>query len=426
MQYFFHKLIGITLFACIFTSGLAASPTTNDSIVALEVPKMLDADLNNLLNEWHKGYSCRTLSSNPSTNKGRTIDVRTQSDSVIIANLDRLPTVIPLHYNPIIKEAIATFSTDRTSLICTMLTLGDYYFPQMEAVLDQYKVPVELMYLTIVESALNPFAVSPVGASGIWQFMLPTAKAYGLEINSFVDERLDVVRSTHAAARYFKDMYRLYGDWLLAIAAYNCGPGNINKAIRRSGGQTDFWSIYPYLPRETRNYVPLFIGVYYAMYHHNEYYIAPIERVVPLATDTLQLSYSLSFDEIATITGLKKEQIARLNPQYKKEVILGYQPFNVLTLPIKELSLIDLAGDSLASIDRSKVEIKEPVTVTASKKKDGSRNRSSKTYTIRKGDTLSRIASRHGVSLNQLKKANGIKSNRHKLIPGKKLKIPAR
>ena len=171
-----------------------------------------------------------------------------------------------------------------------MLSLADLYFPQIEETLDRHNLPIELKYLTIVESALNPTAVSPAGAAGIWQFMLATGKIYGLTINSLVDERLDLQKSTEAACRYFKDMY------LLCIAAYNCGLGNVNKAIRMSGGKTDFWEIYPYLPRETRNYIPLFIGAYYAMHYHIEHEICAGETGVPLATDTIMLSRQVSFD----------------------------------------------------------------------------------------------------------------------------------
>ncbi len=405
--------------------------TERDTVVpSLIIPQVLDTDLNKLMDQWNRGYATSHKRSSVPCSSVR-FNVRMQSDSLIIDRLNKLPTVIPLQYNPIIKESIAAFVTDRSSLIRTMLTMGDYYFPIIESILDKHKMPVELMYLTIVESALNPMAVSPAGASGLWQFMLPTAKIYGLEINSFVDERLDVAKSTEAAARYFKDMYALYGDWLLAIASYNCGPGNVNKAIRRSGGQTDFWTIYPYLPRETRNYIPLFIGVYYAMYYHNEYNICPRENAPILATDTIMVTNSLSFQAIQDLTGLSAERIRMLNPQYKRGTIPGHTRSYSLKLPIKDLAKVDVALDSLYALASSKVEVvttevtsAEQVDLNSSKK--NRKKTSYSTYMVRRGDSLSKIASRQGVTLHQLKQANGIRSNRHKLSPGQKLKIPKR
>ena len=392
----------------------------------VETPAQLDKNLSRLLQDQLTGYASREeLLPESERRREGYFNVRNQSDSVIIANLERLPSVIPMQFNPLIKESIAAFLSDRAPLVRSMLVLGDVYFPIIESILDKNKMPVELMYLPIVESALNPLAVSPAGAAGLWQFMLPTAKRYGLEVDNYVDERLDIARSTEAAARYLKDMYGIYHDWLLCLAAYNCGPGNVNKAIRRAGGTGDFWDIYPYLPRETRNYIPLFIGAYYAMYYHAEYNIDRRERYIPLATDTLHLSAPVSFSAISDITGLSKTQIRNLNPQYKKEIIPGGMRSNVLKLPLHELALVDNALDSLYKTNAPKVEIKSPVVAQKTGKAGKAHKTTYKTYTVRKGDTLSRIASRHGISLSKLKKANGIRSN-NKLKVGTKLRIPSR
>lgn len=379
---------------------------------------------------WRSGYATQQRFEVP-CGSFRGEDIRSLSDSVLISRLKALPTVIPIPYNAMVKEGIATYISDRPKLIRVILALGDYYFPIMEEIFDRNGLPVELVYLTVVESALNPFAVSPVGASGLWQFMLPTGRSMGLTVNSLVDERLDVYKSTEAAARYLKQLYSLFDNWLLAIAAYNCGPGNVSKAIRRSGGQTTFWGVYPYLPRETRNYIPLFIGAYYACYYHNEHNICPQAQTMPLATDTLAVQIPLTFAQISQSTGVPMQQIRTLNPQYKRGVIpaAGSIPYTI-RLPLEGISRLD---DALINLRRNHQEKlseqiaeaqKEIQQAPASTQKSKATKGSYRTYKVRRGDTLSKIAKKHGVSVSALKRANGLKGRNPRIHPGQRLKIP--
>lgn len=376
----------------------------------------LDNDLERLLRTWHKGYSTKTKrGAVPCTDA----DVSPHtSDTVYLKRLSALPTAIPMQFNPAVKQCIKLYTEERRRLVRYMLSLADLYFPLIEETLDRHNLPIELKYLTIVESALNPTAVSPAGAAGIWQFMLATGKIYGLTINSLVDERLDIQKSTEAACRYFKDMYNIYHDWLLCIAAYNCGLGNVNKAIRQSGGKTDFWQIYPYLPRETRNYIPLFIGAYYAMHYHVEHRICAGEVGVPLATDTIMLTQQVSFDRIRQLTNVSQDELNLLNPQYRRKVIPGNTQPCQLRLPIGAIKQLDKMRDSLYSPDLE-------VTVADSPERGVGRSegsgRTTIYHTVKRNETLSSIAKRYGTTVTAVKKANGIKSTTLKV--GQKLKI---
>lgn len=429
----------------ISTSNLSAqthaADTTNRFFEneKLILPQSLDANLQDLMRSWNKGYaSDKIRTSKECGNKRNTPRAQIQSDSAIISRIAKLPTTIPITFNPIVRKSILTFLNEKSKLISTMLSLGDYYFPTMEQILDKHRVPTELMYLTIIESALNPRSVSPAGASGLWQFMLPTAKIYGLEINSYIDERLDVVKSTEAAARYFKDMHAMYKDWLLVIAAYNCGPGNVNKAIRKAGGKMNFWSIYRYLPRETRNYIPLFIGAYYAMHYHSDYNICPIDNSLPLATDTVLVRKNLSFDAVAKVTKVSSEQVQILNPQYRRRIVPGHIKPYPLRLPLWAMESFDRGVEQVEPTPRETTQAEggaeqvdwDGLQATNSSQRNGGKKKSKsssyKTYTVRKGDTLSRIASRHGVSVAQIKRHNNLKKSSSKLMPGQKIKIPAR
>lgn len=372
------------------------------------LPESFEMSLDSLFNRRYKEYYNLSKRNKPNTESTRTLD------QLYRKRLHAMESAIPLTYNPLVREAIELYVNKRSRLLSLMLAKAAYYFPIIESALDKYGMPLELKYLAIVESALNPTAVSRAGATGLWQFMLPTGKAYGLHIDSMVDERCDPYKSSEAMARYFQDMYALYGDWMLAIAAYNCGPGNVNKAIRRSGGKTDFWQIYQYLPRETRSYVPFFIAAFYAMEHYDEHDIRPNIVNVPLATDTIHIDFRLSFDEIQQVSGVDMKVIEDLNPMYKKRLIPGNNGTQILRLPTAEATTFSIKKDQLIAkrqTEETSEELKETTTDSTP----------SITHTVRRGETLSKIASKYGVTINDLKSWNNLSGN--KLRAGQKLSI---
>jgi membrane-bound lytic murein transglycosylase D len=237
-----------------------------------------------------------------------------------------------LPYNDIVRKYIDQYTNKQRSSVAYMLGAGNFYVPIFEEVLDKYGLPLELKFLPVIESALNPVAKSKVGATGLWQFMLATGQRYGLEVNSLVDDRCDPIKSSDAAARFLKDLYKIYGDWSLVIAAYNCGPGNVNKAIRRAGGVKDYWQIYPYLPSETRGYVPAFIAANYIMNYYCEHNICPMSTKIPIATDTVVVTRDVHIDQIIAYCNIEKESIKSLNPQYKTNIIPGSSEPRVLRM----------------------------------------------------------------------------------------------
>ena len=237
------------------------------------------------------------------------------SDEVLRDRLESMNSFITLPFNETVRNYMVLYSEKMPTKMGNIMGLCQYYMPIFEETFSQYDLPDELKYMAIIESALNPVAVSRAGAKGMWQFMTKTAKSYGLEINSFVDERLDPFKASDAAARYLKDSYRLFGDWNLAISSYNCGPGNVNKAIRRGGGR-DFWSVYDYLPRETRGYVPAFVGVMYALRYSKEYGLTPNNAQMPVQVDTFEIRRNLHFQQISDLVGISVEELENLNPQY--------------------------------------------------------------------------------------------------------------
>ena len=312
-----------------------------------------------------------------------------------------------------------------------------------------YGLPLELKYLPVIESALNPNAVSRVGATGLWQFMITTGKHYGLEVNSLVDERRDPVRASYAAAQYLRDLYRIFGDWNLVIAAYNCGPETINKAIHRSKGETDYWKIYPYLPKETRGYVPAFIAANYIMNYYCEHNICPMETELPSKTDTVMVNRDVHFEQVANVLGIDVDQIKQLNPQYRRNIVNGSSKPSALRLPQmlvndfidKEDSIYAYNADALLS-KRKEVEVNSDApsyssrptrqyssssrstyssrSTRSSRKKKNKKERS-KNVTIRQGDTLSEIAKRNGTTVKKLKKLNKISGSN--IRAGKKLRV---
>ncbi|MDH6358798.1 lytic transglycosylase domain-containing protein [Parabacteroides sp. PF5-9] len=389
---------------------LQYSTLSEDSDITAEIgliPESLDANVDSLLHSWHVQYFskrddfCHDDESNVFF-----------PDSIYIDRLQSMPCIIPMTYNNIVRNCIDIYAERRRSLIRYMLGMADFYFPIIEQILDEHGLPHELKYLTIVESALNPTALSRVGASGIWQFMLPTGKNYGLEINSLVDERRDPVKATHAACRYFKDMYAIYEDWQLVIASYNCGPGNINKAIRRANGKTDFWDIYPYLPRETRLYVPLFIAANYIMTYHCDHNLCAVETNLPLATDTVIVNNMLHFEQIADILDINIEQLRVLNPQYQRDIVPGNTRPSILKLPVRDTyTFIDKEDTIYTHRAEELLAHLRPInSPEGNTSKTATREKI--THTVLNGENLYTVANRYGVTAKDIRKWNGLRSNR--------------
>ena len=278
-----------------------------------------------------------------------------------IDRLRRMPTVMEMGYNDIVQRFIDRYMARLRHSVSYMLGATNFYVPIFEEALEAYQVPLELKYLPVIESALNPRAVSRVGATGLWQFMLGTGKQYGLEVNSLVDERRDPVRSSYAAARYLRDLYRIFGDWNLVIAAYNCGSGNINKAIHRSGSEKDYWRLYPYLPAETRGYVPAFIAANYAMTYYCEHGICPMSTKLPLETDTVVVDRDVHLEQIAKVLDLDIEMLRSLNPQYRRDIVPGATKKYAIRLPMADTSRFIDMQDSIYSYRTSELLTKRAV-----------------------------------------------------------------
>ena len=335
--------------------------------------------------------------------------------------LSRIPTIIEMPYNDIVQKFIDRYSGRLRRSVSYMLGAQNFYIPIFEQALETYGLPLELKYLPVIESALNPQAVSRVGATGLWQFMLATGKNYGLEVNSLVDERKDPIKASYAAAHYLSDLYKIFGDWNLVIAAYNAGPEKINKAIHRSKGKTDYWEIYPYLPKETRGYVPAFIAANYIMNYYCDHNICPMLTELPAKTDTVVVNRDVHFEQIAHVLNMSVDQLKELNPQYRRNIVNGNTKPSIIKLPStmvnsfidNEESIYAYNTDNLLS-KRSEVVVNEEVASTtsrstSSRSRSKSRNRSrGKTVTIRNGDTLSQIAARNHTTVAKLKKLNKI------------------
>jgi membrane-bound lytic murein transglycosylase D len=389
----------------------------NDSSIIY--PESMTENVANLLHEWQLDLSKSDLN----CKRGSNVIFH---DTVYAKRLYDLPTEMELSYNQVVKKHIEMYSGRRRDQVSYMLALGEYYFPMFEEALDREGMPLELKYLPVIESALNPTAVSRVGATGLWQFMLKTGKGYGLEVNSLVDERRDPYKSTQAAVKYLKDLYTIYGDWNLVIAAYNCGPGNVNKAIARSGGKRDYWEIYNRLPRETRGYVPAFIAANYIMNHYADHNICPAgSQGSVLALDTVHVNQEIHFEQIAGVLNMQVSEIKRLNPQYKKDMIPGNQMY-ALVLPTEKMYTYIDQNDSIINYNRDTYFTHRTYTDgymdgTISLA-DG--NTTDVYYRVKRGDNLSTIARRNGTTVARIKSWNGLTSDRlsvgKQLIVGKK------
>jgi membrane-bound lytic murein transglycosylase D len=373
-----------------------------------------DENLDSLLNLY---YVEQSLASDPEFWTVGDSNVPEFSDSVYIERLRRIPSVVDLTYNSIVRRYIEVYTKQKRPNVSVMLGLAQYYFPIFDDIFDYYDIPNEMKYMSIIESALNPRAYSRTRAVGLWQFMFGTGRLYGLTVNSMVDERRDPIKSTYAAARFCKDLYNIYHDWTLVIAAYNCGPGNVNKAIRRSGGKKNYWDIYYYLPRETRGHVPAFIAATYVMNYYKDHNLYPMPITFPLASDTVMISQNLHLAQVSEVLGVPVELLRDMNPQYRTDIIPvnGGHPL-ALRLPLDQTArFIDMQKDIFAYkdsvyFDPEKV-ITTPTAVNSSGAEMPSGNYAKLTYTVKQGDNLGYISTWYNVRLSDIRYWNNIRHN---------------
>ena len=441
----------------VFSSSLQAQVVDDDTEITVtnekgenetfDLPEAMTSEIDSLLHLYNtKTYLKRDADCNlPNVNK-------TYEPDVYKDRLRRLPTIMEMPYNNVVQKFIDRYSNELRNAVGIMLGASNFYMPIFEQALETYNLPLELKYLPVIESGLNPKAVSRVGATGLWQFMLATAKNYGLEINSLLDERCDPIKSSYAAANYLSDLYRIFGDWNLVIAAYNCGPDKLTQAIHRAGGSKDYWKIYPYLPRETRGYVPAFIAANYIMNYYCEHNICPMTTDLPAKTDTILVSRDVHFKQIAQVLNVDEELVRSLNPQYRKDIVIGYTKPSTLRLPVDKINSFIDQEDSVYAYNadvlltkRSEVEVAQEIpsyssgrTSVSSSRKSYSRSKSKrsrhkssrssrrrrsskKSVTVRGGDTLSEIAARNHTTVKKLKRLNGLKGNN--IRKGKKIRV---
>lgn len=466
-----------TLLLALAASFMTATAQTDEITVhndqngrdeVIDLPEGMSVSCDSLINEWmaKKYLYPDTTCANPDYNPTFTTEEYQE-------RLRRLPVVMEMPYNSVVQKFIDQYSGRLRRTVSYALGAGNFYIPIFEEALDYYGLPLELKYLPVIESALEPKAKSPAGAVGLWQFMLATGKRYDLKVNSLIDERQDPYKSSWAAARYLRDLYKIYRDWNLVIAAYNCGPTNVNKAIHRANGVRDYWTIYPYLPSETRGYVPAFIAANYIMNYYCEHNICPMKTKIPITTDTVTIMRDLHMQQVAELCNVDVEAIQALNPQYRTQLIPGSSGPMTLRLPTETLNtFIDLkdsvynyrvdelltrrscvevddrldnrsvaskrraarqqsASESSSSSRRSASKSSSRKSSRSSSSKSSSRSsrssrkskkvKSSASTTVRKGDTLIEIAHRNGTTVEKLKKKNKIKGNMIK--PGQKLKV---
>lgn len=466
-----------TLLLALAASFITATAQTDEITVhndqsgrdeVIDLPEGMSVSCDSLINEWmaKKYLYPDTTCANPDYNPTFTTEEYQE-------RLRRLPVVMEMPYNSVVQKFIDQYSGRLRRTVSYALGAGNFYIPIFEEALDYYGLPLELKYLPVIESALEPKAKSPAGAVGLWQFMLATGKRYDLKVNSLIDERQDPYKSSWAAARYLRDLYKIYRDWNLVIAAYNCGPTNVNKAIHRADGVRDYWTIYPYLPSETRGYVPAFIAANYIMNYYCEHNICPMKTKLPITTDTVTIMRDLHMQQVAELCNINVEAIQALNPQYRTQLIPGSSGPMTLRLPTETLNtFIDLkdsiynyrvdelltrrscvevddrldnrsvaskrraarqqsASESSSSSRSSASKSSSRKSSRSSSSKSSSRSsrssrkskkeKSSASTTVRKGDTLIEIAHRNGTTVEKLRKKNKIKGNMIK--PGQKLKV---
>ena len=397
----------------------------NKASFGMEEYDAADASTDSLLSRWYM-YRQRNNSREETYDLDSVVFSTDVPDSVLMGRLERMNAFISLPYNETVKNYMVMYSEKMPKKMAEMMGLAAYYFPIFEETFRKYDLPLELKYMAIIESALNPRAESRAGAMGTWQFMYRTAINYGLKIDSYVDERMDPFLSADAAAHYLQDAYRIFGDWSLAISSYNCGSGNVNKAIKRAGGKRDFWSIYDYLPRETRGYVPAMVGAMYAFTYAKEYGLQADPVALPVYVDTFHVHQNLHMRQISEVLGIPLDDVRDLNPQYHKDILPGATEDVVLRLPFDYTAAFLDQQDSIA---RYNADVLFGNKVADGREKVGNTRRptasaSSGTwvyYTVKSGDNLGKIARKYHTTVKQLKSWNNMKSDF--LSVGKKLKV---
>lgn len=414
MKKSFFYLLFISNITLLFANNDTIIHTADTAEIVLEMPDTaafeatLDANADSMLKLYYVEESLKEQT----TVQGS--EIPRFSDSVYRARLEQLPVVAEMTYNNVVKRYIETYTVKKRDLVGVMVGLSEHYFPEFDEIFDYYGVPNELKYMSIIESALNPRAYSRARAVGLWQFMYGTGRMYDLEINSLVDERMDIIKSTHAAARFIRDLNNRYDDWLLAVAAYNCGPGNVNKAIRRAGGKKNFWEIYYYLPRETRGHVPAFIAATYTMHYYEEHGIVPKEIQLPIDVDTIMVTQKLHLGQASDVLNIPLKQLRDLNPQYRYDIVPGNSKPYALRLPTEAtLSFIDYQDSIYAykdSVYFNSTKVAEPTHSYAANGMPG-KDYVKLTYTVKSGDAVGLIAQWYNVKTSDLKYWNNIRGN---------------
>jgi len=382
----------------------------NDTIIFKADSEFIERRLDSLTEVWF----INIMTADEDTLAVPTEPVVEFPDSVYRERLHNIHSVVNLPYNSIVRNHIHVYTGKKRDKFKIMLGMRERFFPMIEDIFDSYGLPAELKYMAVIESALNPDAVSRVGATGLWQFMYSTGKAYGLTINSVVDERRDPVKSTHAAARFLKDLYGIYNDWGLVIAAYNCGPGNVNKAIRRSGNKKDYWQIYYRLPRETRGYLPGYIAATYSMHYYREHNIKPLRVNLPVATDTVIINRDMHLEQISAVMDIPLGVLSGLNPQYRASIVPGKSKPMPVALPIKYLGDFISMQDSIVLYRADHYFNPEINNASPTRSRYIPPNINGKAkliYTVREGDNLGFIASWYNVGVSDLRYWNNIYRN---------------
>lgn len=378
---------------------------------------MLEEEIDSMMRQW----CARTYLTYDSASCESTGEDISCSEEEYIRRLQNMPNVIEMPYNPVVRKFIDQYTVRLRRSVAMMLGACNFYIPIFEDALEAYQLPLELKYLPVIESALNPQATSRAGAGGLWQFMPTTGKRYDLEINSLIDERRDPVKASYAAARMLKSLYEIFGDWTLVIASYNCGPANVSKAIKRAGGERDYWKIYSYLPQETRGYVPAFIAANYVMNYYCEHNICPASTRLPMGTDTIVVTRDVYMEQISDVCKISMEELKALNPQYRTSKIPGGARPCILRMPLDMIHTFIEKGDSVYEHRMADLPKRRAVVEVSAQSERKTAATGQKTVTVKKGDTLGGIAKRNRTTVANIKRLNGLRSDALQI--GQKLKV---